>query len=80
MASGQQIGSNYDPTGNNAQGRVNVVFRRNWARRRKSRGRRCWGCNWWTCRNVGVSLGLALTDLSIRARFSTFTPVFRLYQ
>jgi hypothetical protein len=28
VASGQQIGSNYDPTGNNTQGRVTVVFRR----------------------------------------------------
>ncbi|HZT32765.1 MAG TPA: hypothetical protein VFA33_22950 [Bryobacteraceae bacterium] len=27
----QQIGSNYDPTGNNTQGRVTVVFRGNWA-------------------------------------------------
>ena len=26
-----QIGSNYDPTGNNTQGRVTVVFRGNWA-------------------------------------------------
>jgi hypothetical protein len=25
-----QIGSNYDPTGNNPQGRVTVVFRGNW--------------------------------------------------
>jgi hypothetical protein len=31
VASGQQVGSNYDPTGNNTQGRVTVVFRRNWA-------------------------------------------------
>ena len=31
VASGQQIGSNYDPTGNNTQGRVTVVFRGNWA-------------------------------------------------
>jgi hypothetical protein len=31
VASGQQIGSNYDPTGNNTQGRVMVVFRGNWA-------------------------------------------------
>jgi hypothetical protein len=30
VASGQQIGSNYDPTGNNTQGRVTVVFRGNW--------------------------------------------------
>jgi hypothetical protein len=30
VASGQ-IGSNYDPTGNNTQGRVTVVFRGNWA-------------------------------------------------
>jgi hypothetical protein len=28
---GQQIGSNYDPTGANTQGRVTVVFRGNWA-------------------------------------------------
>jgi hypothetical protein len=31
VAAGQQIGSNYDPTGNNTQGRVTVVFRSNWA-------------------------------------------------
>jgi len=31
VASGQQIGSNYDPTGNNTQGRVTVMFRCNWA-------------------------------------------------
>ena len=31
VASGQQIGSNYDPTGNHTQGRVTVVFRGNWA-------------------------------------------------
>ena len=31
VASGQQIGSNYDSTGNNTQGRVKVVFRGNWA-------------------------------------------------
>ena len=31
VASGQQIGSNYDPIGNNTQGRVTVVFRGNWA-------------------------------------------------
>jgi hypothetical protein len=31
VAGGQQIGSNYDPTGNNTQGRVTVVFRGNWA-------------------------------------------------
>jgi len=31
VASGQQVGSNYDPTGNNTQGRVTVVFRGNWA-------------------------------------------------
>jgi hypothetical protein len=31
VASAQQIGSNYDPTGNNTQGRVTVVFRGNWA-------------------------------------------------
>ena len=28
---GQQIGSNYDSTGNNSQGRVTVAFRGNWA-------------------------------------------------
>ena len=31
VASGQQIGSNYDPTGNSTQGRVTVVFRGAWA-------------------------------------------------
>ena len=31
VAAGQQIGSNYDSTGNNTQGRVTVVFRANWA-------------------------------------------------
>ena len=31
VASGQQIGSNYDPTGNNTPGRMTVVFRGNWA-------------------------------------------------
>jgi hypothetical protein len=31
VASGQEPGSNYDPTGNNTQGRVTVVFRGNWA-------------------------------------------------
>ena len=32
VLAGQQIGSNYDPTGNNTQGRVTVVFRNNaWA-------------------------------------------------
>ena len=31
VTSSQQIGSNYDPTGNNTQGRVTVVFRGNWA-------------------------------------------------
>jgi hypothetical protein len=31
VAAGQQIGSNYDPTGNSTQGRVTVVFRGNWA-------------------------------------------------
>lgn len=31
VAAGQQIGSNYDPTGNNTQGRVTVAFRGNWA-------------------------------------------------
>src|ERR1035441_6409147 len=31
VAAGQQIGSNYDPTGNNMQGRIAVVFRGNWA-------------------------------------------------
>jgi len=30
---GQQIGSNYDPTGINTQGRVTVAFRGNWAQR-----------------------------------------------
>ncbi len=32
VAAGQQIASNYDPTGNNTQGRVMVVFRGNWAK------------------------------------------------
>jgi hypothetical protein len=31
VTTGQQIGSNYDPAGNNLQGRVTVVFRGNWA-------------------------------------------------
>jgi len=31
VVSGHQTGSNYDPTGNNTQGRVTVVFRGNWA-------------------------------------------------
>jgi hypothetical protein len=31
VATGSQIGSNYDPAGNNTQGRVRVVFRGNWA-------------------------------------------------
>jgi hypothetical protein len=31
VTSGQQIGSNYDPTGNSTQGRLTVVFRGNWA-------------------------------------------------
>jgi hypothetical protein len=31
VPTGQQIGSNYDGTGNNTQGRVTVVFRSNWA-------------------------------------------------
>jgi len=31
VAAGQQIGSNYDPTGNSTQGRVTVVFRGPWA-------------------------------------------------
>jgi hypothetical protein len=31
VAAGQEVGSNYDPTGNNTQGRVTVVFRGNWA-------------------------------------------------
>jgi hypothetical protein len=31
VLSGQQIGSNYDATGNNTQGRVAVVVRANWA-------------------------------------------------
>jgi hypothetical protein len=30
VAAGQQILSNYDPAGNNLQGRVTVVFRSNW--------------------------------------------------
>ena len=30
VTSGQQIGSNYDPTGNSTQGRVTVVFRGPW--------------------------------------------------
>ena len=30
VAAGQQIGSNYDPAGNNTQGRVTVAFRGNW--------------------------------------------------
>lgn len=28
---GQPMGNNYDPTGNNTQGRVTIVFRGNWA-------------------------------------------------
>jgi hypothetical protein len=31
VLAGQQIGSNYDPTGANTQGRVTVAFRGNWA-------------------------------------------------
>ena len=31
VVAGQQIGSNYDSTGNSTQGRVTVVFRGNWA-------------------------------------------------
>jgi hypothetical protein len=31
VLAGQQIGSNYDATGNNTQGRVTVVLRGNWA-------------------------------------------------
>ena len=31
VAAGQEIGSNYDATGNNTQGRVTVVLRGNWA-------------------------------------------------
>ena len=31
VAAGQQIGSNYDPAGNETQGRVTVVFRGNWS-------------------------------------------------
>jgi hypothetical protein len=31
VTSGQQIGSNYDPTGNSTRGRVMVVFRSAWA-------------------------------------------------
>jgi len=30
--SAAEIGSNYDPAGNNPQGRVTVVFRCNWAK------------------------------------------------
>ena len=30
VAAGLQIGSNYDPTGNETRGRVTVVFRGNW--------------------------------------------------
>jgi hypothetical protein len=42
VATGQQIGSNYDPTGNNTQGRVTVVFRAATGRRLPmSRGRMC---------------------------------------
>ena len=31
VAAGQQIGRNFDPTGNNTQGRLTVMFRGNWA-------------------------------------------------
>ena len=31
VAAGSEPGSNYDPEGNNTQGRVTVVFRGNWA-------------------------------------------------
>ena len=31
VPTGAQIGSNYDPSGNNLQGRITVVFRGNWA-------------------------------------------------
>ena len=31
VASGQQIGSNFDAAGNNTLGRMTVVFRGNWA-------------------------------------------------
>ena len=31
VTAGQQIGSNYDPTGNSTQGRMTVVFRGPWA-------------------------------------------------
>ena len=31
VTAGQQVGSNYDPTGNETLGRVTVVFRGNWA-------------------------------------------------
>ena len=31
VTSGQPIGSNYDPTGNNTVGRITVVFRGNWS-------------------------------------------------
>lgn len=31
VSAGQQIGSNYDPAGNNLQGRVTVVFRGSWS-------------------------------------------------
>jgi hypothetical protein len=31
VAEGEQIGSNYDPTGNSTQGRVTVAFRGSWA-------------------------------------------------
>jgi hypothetical protein len=30
VAAGEQIGSNYDPTGTNTQGRITAVFRGNW--------------------------------------------------
>jgi hypothetical protein len=31
VAAGQQIGSNYDPSGNNLQGRITVAFRGDWS-------------------------------------------------
>src|ERR1035438_10264521 len=31
VSAGQQISNNYDPSGNNLQGRVTVVFRCNWS-------------------------------------------------
>ena len=43
VASGQQIGTNYDPTGNNTLGRVTVVFRGNWAQGHGPRADECSG-------------------------------------